>query len=199
VSVILVFVGFWFAVGAPAAAALPDGYAYLQTVFGRPVLPKVCDPISYTLDPEGLPDGGAAIVEQAIDQVAYLTGLTFVPASEDTTGFTINIAFHEPTLDSRLQGQAIGVTQTRIGGTPISAYIAEANIALDTNWYDRAIRRAPTLAITATVHELGHAIGLGHTAIEDSIMNPWIGATEPTTADRQAFAALSVGCQARFR
>ena len=49
---------------------------------------------------------------------------------------------------------------------------------------------------TTLIHELGHAVGIGHSADDDSVMYPRLNSkASVTTADRAAFAyAGSRGC-----
>jgi hypothetical protein len=173
---------------------LPDGYEYLNTVGGIPVLVNACAPIALTVDMNNVPTGGGNVVAAAVEQAVSMTGLSFTETDVRTDSARIEIAFQAEADDPSLAGDAIGVAHTRSTARQGGTYISNSVIHLELEWFTTAIPATPDLATMVVLHEIGHSLGLDHVSDPTSIMYPSAKASAPNAADYQAFAALNAGC-----
>jgi len=176
----------------PGPVSLPKGYTYTRVVGNAPILVDACLPVVFQVDTKTAPSGAKLIVQAALDDASSMTGLMLVNGNEsEAAGTIMTIKFRYEANDPGLSGDAIGVTTTRFTST-----ISGADIRLEDEWFASAIPDNPELAAMVVLHEIGHALGLGHDD-EDvtSIMYPYAGAIQPNAGDRQAFRSLNTGCQ----
>jgi hypothetical protein len=105
----------------------------------------------------------------------------FLEQDEDTVGADIVVTWAER-LDSNRAGRADVTWQ---GGGPIT----HVHITLATHTPDgRAV--LPSQMVALALHELGHALGLGHSPEAGDALYPQTSATELTTRDRRTAALL---------
>lgn len=164
---------------------------------------NACGEVDWTFDPAGAPVGGEDAVHAAVARVGAATGLRFVyvgtstlvPDSAAMLAGVLLIGWSTPSASSLLAGQAAGLTgmeqDLRAGSTIVGGVIAlDADLAAPStgasSWYVFAL------------HELGHAVGLAHTADPTQVM----AATIPATAtdygagDLAGLAAAGGSCLA---
>ncbi len=68
-------------------------------------------------------------------------------------------------------------------------WITRARVTLSTHASD-GLPQTPKALRAVALHELGHALGLGHTADARNIMAPWVEVSELSDADRNTAALL---------
>ena len=68
-------------------------------------------------------------------------------------------------------------------------FITRARVTLSTHASD-GLPQTPKALRAVALHELGHALGLGHTADARNIMAPWVEVSELSDADRNTAALL---------
>jgi hypothetical protein len=170
---------------------VPDGTGQYEVSLDQPndratpVAWDPCRPIHYVVNPQGAPADGVAMVEEAIARVSVATGLKFVNDGTTTEApdkqreaylpdrydperwAPVLVAWSNKSAFPSLAGYVVGV------GRPVPvddpggqlAFVS-GSLVLDTEVprADRATRKAIML------HELGHLVGLDHTADQSQLM-----------------------------
>jgi hypothetical protein len=195
-----------------------DAYSLLDT--GRPGAVfrwNPCSPIRYRTRLDGAPPALAAAVVTAVQQLSAATGLTFVDLGRtDFTGvlaggspvdrpadadllLTVAAEAEAPTLAGPPVGYA-ALTRSVWAGP--DARIVRADIVLEKQFVTSALSGlgSPTGGVEALLlHELGHAVGLGHSLSDTQIMYPTLTdhpAPSYRSGDRSGLARVGVtaGC-----
>ena len=177
-------------------------YAFLDTwANGKPARWNPCAPIHYAVNVAGAPQGALALVQQAVARLASATGAGFVfdgttsevPTSE--WGFEPSTSFPKgwqplligfPTdaqsdlLDGENAGAAFPVTlEFTNSGELVDVSGA---VAVDGDLADVLPMTFGGASVgSILLHEIAHALGLGHVDDKAEIMNPTIGAWTPST------------------
>lgn len=180
---------------------------------GQPIRWDPCQTVRWVFNPAGAPAGGLAVLERAVDRISATTGLRFAYAGTTTavpTGSYVDsqtiaggfrpllTGWSTPAASSLLANQSanlVGMNQT-IWLRPASgpAHIVSGVVALN------ARVTAPTSGssswYTFALHELGHAVGLGHTADATQVMAPTIpaNATDFGSGDLAGLAKVGGTC-----
>ncbi|HVX52923.1 matrixin family metalloprotease [Nocardioides sp.] len=152
-----------------------------------------CAPIPYRVNLGGTSRRNLHVVERAIKQVARATGFTFVyagstrsvpfargrSAARQIPGQGLVIAWTTPRRVPALAGDVVGI------GGPGASYhrdqtgweITSAGVAIDraaAAHLPRGMVDGPSL-MSLLLHELGHAMGLGHVASKSEVMHEGLG------------------------
>jgi hypothetical protein len=198
------------------ATATGSAYSFEALVQGKPVRWNPCAPIHWRYRRSGQVVGGFTQVVRAIARISRVTGTTWVYDGAVTTAPTTawlpkTTATRPPLLigwttaahSDLLQGQSpgvLGVTRlawfgvTRNGVT--TSAIRSAVVAL--NQSKRLPLTGSVSWYTVVLHELSHAMGLGHAGSARQIMYPVIqrGLTDLQSGDRTGLAKVgrSQGC-----
>ena len=176
----------------PAAASGRLGYTFIGVAKGQPVRWNPCQPIGYKIAFSGISTNEAAYITFALNQVAAAAGLTFqsegptdvIPQADnwpahDLAKTDLVFAFatrtRGPLFSSILTGaETVGYGGPRGGSTSWTS----AGVVIDKNifskWHLTVTQRKELY-----MHELAHAIGLGHSAVTGNIMFPGYYPTFP--------------------
>ena len=190
------------AVSLPAPRAASAAFAFSTVLDGQPVRWDPCAPIRWTANTSRGPAGGLAVLQEAVDRIAQLTGTTWVYAGPSSatpgSGYLpktsqdayppVLLGWTDAAGSDLLAGQpreVLGMTRTgwfgikRSDGSKVAA-IRTAVVALDRT--DSLALRGRNSWKALVLHELGHVMGLAH--VEDSTQ--LMAAVLPASADVQA-------------
>jgi len=175
-----------------------DAWTLLET--GRPGKAfrwNPCTTVRYRAHLDGAPAAMTADVTEAIHRLAAATGLRFVDmGATDYSGTFADSDQHGRPHDAdllitvvdeaatpALAGSTVGYASiTHASWTTTDARIDRAEVVLERQF----IATAPTGFGTTQagsaellLHELGHAVGLGHTSVAGQVMFPTLGSGQP--------------------
>ena len=177
-------------------------FAFLDTWGnGKPARWNPCTPIHYAVNVTGAPQGALTLVQQAVARLASATGASFVfdgttsevpdsswgfgPSTSFPTGWQpLLIGFptdaQSDLLDGENAGAAFPVT-VEFSSTGELVDVSGA-VAVDGDLADILPMTFGGASVgSILLHELAHALGLGHVEDQSEIMNPTIGAWTPNT------------------
>ncbi|MGB8652795.1 MAG: matrixin family metalloprotease [Mycobacteriales bacterium] len=173
-----------------SATASGSAYTFTSLLSGKPVRWNPCRPIHWVFRPYGAPSGALPVVQSAVARIARATGTTWVydgqvlsaPSSRWLPSSSAQVrplligwtdAAHSDLLRGR-PSTVLGVTRTAWFGTVqngvTTAAIQAAVVALDRT--DRLPLTGTASWRTVLLHELGHAMGLGHAGSSAQVMYP---------------------------
>ena len=199
---------------APDAPDGPGAFAFSATQPGRsdePVGYSPCEPLEVVINDDQAPDGVEGLVEDALDEVATLTGLRIVlvgPSDELPTpdgsrplDSPALIAWTDPEQVPALEGRVAGLGGSTVVEEPLRSrvWFRTGQVALDspdlTEILDRPDGSEQVLAIVR--HEIGHLVGLDHTPDGSQLMHSEnVGVAEFQAGDRRGLARLgSIRCR----
>lgn len=202
------------AVAPNLTAAHASSYTFMsEPTPGDPIRWDPCGTIHWVFNPAGAPAGGLAAVQAAVARISTATGLPFaydgavasVPTGAylDTqsaaTGFRpLLVGWSTPSSSTLLANQPpslVGMDQA-IWARPASGatHIVSGVVAL--NAEVSASTSGRNSWFTFALHELGHAVGLGHTTDSTQVMAPTIpaAATDYGSGDLAGLAKVGGSC-----
>ena len=169
-----------------------------------------CTPIRVTIDTvESSADGVAAALatRDAVTELGELTGLEFTSITGSTHTVGDNPAPQPNTIQIIWVNRDTGLLEDHeLGSAEVwhlevidRLIVFQAVVLLSDEIltkHDPNTNEGRDLIRTTLIHELGHAVGIGHSTDDSSVMYPRLnGKASLTTADRAAFAyAGSRGC-----
>lgn len=177
-------------------------YSFSTVLDGQPVRWNPCAPIRWTANTSRGPAGGLDVLKAAVARVAAVTGTTweyvgttatvpsgsYLPTRAQASYPPVLIGWTDAASSDLLSGQTasvLGMTRTawfgvqKADGTKIAATRA-AVIALDRT--DRLPLTGANSWSAVALHELGHAMGLGHVGDRTQLM----ASVLPAVTDLQA-------------
>lgn len=177
-------------VTAPAAS-----YRALELLNGAPARWNPCQSVPWTFNPANAPRGGLQVVRTALGHITQLTGLRFQYVG--TSRATPSSAYLRQTSVGRkplLIGWSwpsrtdllAGTGPTHVGETRVSWVGVVTSAGLRAELMSGVVAfngatRAPLFGArsryTFALHELGHAVGLGHVSSTRELMAPVIPST----------------------
>lgn len=180
-------------------------YAFMATqpeTDDVPVTYDPCETIRIVVNEERAPDDADEILQDALDEVEELTGLTF-----EVTGRTDD----DPLSDDIRRGDGwrpVQISWSDAGGVPElegsvaglggSTWVEEdgqrrfvtGDVVLDAEDLERLGSDVTTMVL---LHELGHLVGLAHVDSTDELMHPSNGGPEWGPGDLVGLEALGQG------
>lgn len=143
---------------------------------GQPARWDPCAPAYWKLYKAGLPKGGYRAIVYAIRQLKAATRINFVYAGTATAAemsappaHTIVIGFTS-SLASTRAGTA---RSTFVGGPNDSLVILSSQVKINRLTAKRSGARFPEM-VPVLLHELGHAVGIGHSGSTHEVMNRYV-------------------------
>ncbi|MFN8148127.1 MAG: matrixin family metalloprotease [Candidatus Nanopelagicales bacterium] len=177
----------------PAGSSPATTYLNLQADGRTPVTWSPCRPIHYVMRPDRMPPGGQRLLEDAIAQVSALSGLRFV--YDGPTDEYVDNEGRQPYQRARYGDRWAPVLVVwgnpsseggYVGGVPLAGWAGpfpekagdgsqvyvSGWMDLDADWTAAWISKGGEQYVRAMMlHELGHLIGLDHTAAQGMLMN----------------------------
>jgi hypothetical protein len=182
---------------AAAPNLAPDhgtSYSFMaETSPGVPIRWNPCNTVHWVFNPANAPAGGLEAVQSAVSRVSSATGLqfaydgttaaaptgTYLDTQNSVTGFQpLLVGWSTPSASTLLANQPaslVGMDQT-IWARPATGatHIVSGVVALNASVTARTT--GANSWFTFALHELAHAVGLGHTGDATQIMAPTIPA-----------------------
>jgi hypothetical protein len=199
---------------APAGASRYYTYLGLQADGRTPITWSPCRPIHYVVRPQGMPDGGLALLQSAMSEITTYSGLRFVYDGPTTEAPVENRALYQPAVyqdawapvlvswgtpsadagadEPDLAGWARPRSVTAPDGSQV---FVTGEIDLDAAWGRATVASGDRSEVRAVMlHELGHLVGLDHTDDRRLLMNSDnVGVRDFAPPERTGLASLGAG------
>lgn len=167
----------------PVAVVTDGAYAFMFEEPGQePTRYDPCRPLGWVLNPDGMPEGGEALVTAAIDEVARAAGLVFEHQGTTTEvasfdralfqdqygeGFApIIVGWSDEQATPDLAGSVTGLggSSSVTGAFGEQRYLAAGVVILDHADISELMTttRGQALASAVVMHEVAHVVGLAH-------------------------------------
>ncbi|WP_199423757.1 matrixin family metalloprotease [Actinotalea solisilvae] len=205
---------------APAVPVTTAGsHAFLHTTAeGGPVGYDPCRPVRWVLRGDGMPDGGRAVLDEAVAVVEAATGLVLVPVGETDEPPVLErpliqperygdgwapvlVAWSDEATVPELAGQVAGVGGSAAvpGADGEGEWLAAGRLVLDAEDIGGLLERdgGAAQARAIVVHELAHVLGLDHVDDPGELMHPVTSTrTDLGPGDLQGLALVGqVACE----
>ena len=180
--------------GPPSA----QPYAFSLITHGAPLRWNPCQPIRYAVNLGGYGPSWRAVIDEAVGRLQAATGLplvaagdtTFLPTSAKATpGATENaeivVALSDSAHTDVLAGSIVGRTNISY-----SSVIVEAAVVIDMGDIGSNPEWSSTGVGPVLLHELAHAVGVGHVSDPTQVMNAVASPGGPTTYGAGDLAGL---------
>lgn len=180
-------------------STLPSSAFSMVDSHGRPARWDPCAPAYWKLYKRGLPKGAYRAIVYAFRQIKAATGISFTYAGAATAAEmaapparTIVVGF-----SSTMPTTRAGVTRSSFaGGVNDSLVILNAQVKINRKVVRRPGARFPEM-VPVLLHELGHAVGIGHAHSTREVMNTYVlPLYKYQSADRLKLSAVGAqnGC-----
>lgn len=199
-------------------ASRSTSYSFSTVIDGKPVRYDPCTPIHWTSSTARGPAGGLQVLQEAVARVAAVSGTTWVydgpaaaephtsqlPTAPAASYPPINIGWSDASRSdvlARADKSSLGVASNKWFGLQYAdgskkAKMVGSVIALDRT-KQLALRGGMSWK-TVALHELAHAMGLGHVNDNDQLMDVGLSwtLTDLQNGDRAGLGALgrAAGC-----
>ena len=163
---------------APTVVSSGGAYAFAATQPGSsaPVGWDPCSPVTYAVNPAGMPAGSRPLLDRAIERISAATGLAFEDDGDTDrrpfTGSRVQLGGARPVVIGwataeefpDLEGDVAGIGGAAAEeGAQGRIHYATGGVVLDTDAFtDAAVAEQPRILEAVVVHELAHVIGLAH-------------------------------------
>lgn len=205
---------------APPVPVTSDGaYAFLHTADdGSPVGYDPCRPVRYVVRPDGMPEGGQELIDEAAAIVGSAAGLVLESAGTTDEAPAVERALIQPERYGdvwapvlvawsdewtmpELAGDVVGVGGSAAvpGADGQGVWLAAGRVVLDVADLGAMLERPAgrTQARALVVHELAHVLGLDHVDDPAELMFPVnVTRTDLGPGDRAGLALVGqVACE----